>query len=429
MAGETWTEPSKKIFDGADISRFRRSLGYKHLHQTIAAVIEKVKGYDVPPGILDCETVTKTEANVPPPTQTGISSKLNLPPPQESPLTDSQNTIDENESDNYNGVLRILRVLDGYIDSTPPLKGPRRFGNLACRDWHDKMTKAIVELLTTNLAVKNVDIDGYITELQYYIVNCFGSKVRLDYGTGHELSFIAFIGGLLDYKVLDINEITGPQMLSLFSKYYDLVRRLILTYSLEPAGSHGVWGLDDHFHFIYILGAAQFSVHNNRVVPPVLQVLTLQTIKSYKVTNLYVNAIAFIHKIKLGPFNEHSPIISDIHATVTLWTKVLSGLLKMYEVEVLGKFPVVQHFWFGSKLYPWVDMDTKQELPVYQKDPEETEEDNDNLAGLINGTRGVNTTRSNVSLTGAPWAMGTPRTARPTTGRFQPPRSNASNRS
>lgn len=44
----------------------------------------------------------------------------------------------------------------------------------------------------------------------------------------------------------------------IFSRYMDLVRKLQITYRMEPAGSHGVWSLDD-FQFIpFILGSSQF---------------------------------------------------------------------------------------------------------------------------------------------------------------------------
>ena len=35
-----------------------------------------------------------------------------------------------------------------------------------------------------------------ITELKSYLMGSWGSAQRLDYGTGHELGFLAFLGGL-----------------------------------------------------------------------------------------------------------------------------------------------------------------------------------------------------------------------------------------
>ena len=82
----------------------------------------------------------------------------------------------------------------------------------------------------------------------------FGSYDRIDYGTGHELNFFVFIYCMCkigiyqaaDYKAL-INII--------FQRYLVLVRKLQVFYFLEPAGSKGVWGLDDYQHLPFIFGA------------------------------------------------------------------------------------------------------------------------------------------------------------------------------
>lgn len=39
-------------------------------------------------------------------------------------------------------------------------------------------------------------------------------------------------------------------------------------------------------------------------------------------------------------------MLNDISAAVS-WEKIANGMIKMYQAEVLGKFPVVQHLKFG----------------------------------------------------------------------------------
>lgn len=388
---DSWAVPTKKIVVSADIPRFKRSSGFKYLSLALNAVVEKVRGTEVPTGVLDPKIVTREHSDV------VAAPKLDLPAPKSEELSKSAAMP----------IIELLNDIDEITLATPPLGGPRRFGNMASRDWHDKLQGASRKMLRKYVAtppkMDEKDYPQFLDELEYYFVNSFGSKIRLDYGTGHELSFLAFIGALNRFQVLPFAEISAADLLTIFARYYDVVRRLIISYTLEPAGSHGAWGLDDHFHLIYILGAAQYTGAPAGSAPAVKLVLTAQTMETYKLSNLYVNAIAFIYRIKRGPFYEHSSFLYDIHTTVYLWEKVLKGLLKMYDDDVFSKFPVVQHFWFGGELYPWRDVDTDQELPT-----SEAEVMSDplphTLPGMINGGAGVRTTASNISITRTPWS-------------------------
>lgn len=76
------------------------------------------------------------------------------------------------------------------------------------------------------------------------------------------------------------------------------------------------------------------------------------TVELERKTNMYFSAIGFIYDVKTGPFWEHSPILFDISGIKSGWGKVNKGMIKMYNAEVLSKFPVVQHFYFGS-LFSW----------------------------------------------------------------------------
>ena len=64
-------------------------------------------------------------------------------------------------------------------------------------------------------------------------------------------------------------------------------------------------------------------------------------------TQSLTNSLTFHLEVKRGPFAEHSNQLWNVSGVQT-WDKVNQGLVKMYRAEVLSKFPVMQHFLFGS---------------------------------------------------------------------------------
>ena len=80
----------------------------------------------------------------------------------------------------------------------------------------------------------------------------------MDYGSGHETSFVVFLLclSLLGFFTSEQDE-ERQVVLLLFTRYLKLCWRLQDVYNLEPAGSHGVWGLDDYSFLGYIFGSGQ----------------------------------------------------------------------------------------------------------------------------------------------------------------------------
>lgn len=108
---------------------------------------------------------------------------------------------------------------------------------------HELMQEAenlLVKVLPAELSAAKV-------ELMPYLLDSFGNPIRIDYGSGHELAFVAFLCcctliGMFtaeDFKAL---------VVVVFDKYLKLVRKIQTRYQQEPAGSHGycivhgVWG-------------------------------------------------------------------------------------------------------------------------------------------------------------------------------------------
>ncbi|OBT66972.1 hypothetical protein VE03_04232 [Pseudogymnoascus sp. 23342-1-I1] len=268
-------------------------------------------------------------------------------------------------------IQQMLKTIEAIIDEAPPDTGPRRFGNISFRRWHEILASRVPSILRQHVPAEILDAGspGEATaedELASYLLGGFGSSQRLDFGTGHELSFLAFLGALWKLggftagdEISDDGRLERSIVVGVIEPYLNVIRRLVLTYSLEPAGSHGVWGLDDHFFLSYIFGSAQYSpaikdgepmpIEGSRPDAPSPDSVTkMNIVNRERKKNMYFAAIGFIYDVKTGPFWEHSPILFDISGIRTGWGKVNKGMIKMYNAEVLSKFPVVQHFNFGS---------------------------------------------------------------------------------
>ncbi|KAK6361504.1 Serine/threonine-protein phosphatase 2A activator 1 [Orbilia blumenaviensis] len=266
-------------------------------------------------------------------------------------------------------IVELLATIGAIIDEVPPVEGPRRFGNVAFRTWHATVESRSLELLQKYLPESIVNTpakeDGVsaLEELKVYLLGGFGSAQRLDYGTGHELSFFAFLCGIWVLGGFETGKDELALIFKAFDAYLNLIRKLVLTYTLEPAGSHGVWGLDDHSFLPYIFGSAQLAATPEGMGPPAPgSIIQDSTVERERGRNLYFAAIGFIKDVKRGPFWEHSPYLYDISGAIGGWKKINQGMMKMYAAEVLGKFPVVQHFPFGS-IFSW-DLVEGTELPT-----------------------------------------------------------------
>ncbi|OMH83126.1 Serine/threonine-protein phosphatase 2A activator 1 [Zancudomyces culisetae] len=239
--------------------------------------------------------------------------------------------------------------------------------------------------------------------LFWYLKNSFGNPVRLDYGSGHELFFMIYLYVLLSFTNkekgqcnheytlntdpaftststststssgtgMDVSLINGSGFVKILFAYYKIITKLITKFNLEPAGSHGVWGLDDYFFLVYYFGAAQLispfksrsrsrstttttTTNTTTNTTTTTTTSTAQLVSNKDVSirphavinkdvatsnahhNLYCFAIAFIYRTKSGgPFFEHSSRLYDISTGVASWSKINIGLLRMYIDEVL----------------------------------------------------------------------------------------------
>jgi serine/threonine-protein phosphatase 2A activator len=125
-----------------------------------------------------------------------------------------------------NGILNVLKKFEQIAIETPPIDQPQRFGNMAFRQFYQKIKDVALVQLQENLPEQ---FHRAAAELVDYLVESFGNSTRIDYGTGHELSFIMFLIGL--YKIGALTKVDEPAIgLQIFDTYLNFVRKLQVTY-------------------------------------------------------------------------------------------------------------------------------------------------------------------------------------------------------
>jgi serine/threonine-protein phosphatase 2A activator len=172
-------KPSKRIHTGADVAHFLTSLAYRD----IGVFILQLNRALCPRKIIEQQQQQQN--------QKVRSFALDSPRP--------------NEPEAVTKLREMLGVVEGMIEEAPPEKGPRRFGNVSFRRWYEILDARVEGLLREYLPARmwadwgqgvREKEEGLMEEVKAYFMGAFGSAQRLDYGTGHELSFLAFLGCL-----------------------------------------------------------------------------------------------------------------------------------------------------------------------------------------------------------------------------------------
>ncbi|XP_010773459.1 serine/threonine-protein phosphatase 2A activator-like [Notothenia coriiceps] len=106
-------------------------------------------------------------------------------------------------SETVQKLLDLLGTLDRWINETPPVDQPSRFGNKAYRTWYSILDQGAESLV---FALLPKDTSAAAAEIAVYLKESVGNAVRIDYGTGHEAAFAAFLCCLCKVGALKVDD-------------------------------------------------------------------------------------------------------------------------------------------------------------------------------------------------------------------------------
>ena len=95
--------------------------------------------------------------------------------------------------------VTVLKTLQKSVEDFPVTSRPVRFGSPQFREWHTHLSDNISTYLshiTSNAPLTSPpssELPSSHLELRSHLLISFGHPTRLDYGTGHELSFLIFL--------------------------------------------------------------------------------------------------------------------------------------------------------------------------------------------------------------------------------------------
>jgi serine/threonine-protein phosphatase 2A activator len=164
-APRTYINPVKRIHEGGDVSHFLTTFAYRDivifLLQLNHAVCPRKRGDSPLPLIFPLTTAAPSTPSI-------------------------------------QALQTMLADIESLVQEAPPDPGPRRFGNVSFRKWCALLEEGMSRLLSNGLLGDTLEADGGGAqgEVSSYLLGSFGSAQRMDYGTGHELSFLAFLGCL-----------------------------------------------------------------------------------------------------------------------------------------------------------------------------------------------------------------------------------------